>query len=100
MTYEKPAIRDLGDIAKHTYFIGGDDEGDDGFPGCSGDLCDADRFRDSERSNRHLGPGYRAHESGPSSHEEPVMAVRAAFSSSTALPSPLPHDRPHQPRPA
>ena len=35
VTYEKPAVRDLGDIAKHTYVTGGDDDGD-GFPGGSG----------------------------------------------------------------
>jgi hypothetical protein len=30
MTYEKPAVRDFGDIAEHTYNTGGDDG-----PGCS-----------------------------------------------------------------
>jgi len=25
MTYEKPEVRDFGDIAKHTYVIGGPD---------------------------------------------------------------------------
>jgi hypothetical protein len=39
VTYEKPAVRDLGDIANHTYSTGGIDSGDDGFPGFSGDVC-------------------------------------------------------------
>ena len=37
MTYEKPEIRDFGDIAKHTYQTDGVD-----FIGCSGQLCDED----------------------------------------------------------
>jgi hypothetical protein len=32
MTYEKPQVRDFGDIAKHTYNVADDD---DGFPGVS-----------------------------------------------------------------
>jgi hypothetical protein len=35
MTYEKPEVRDFGDIAEHTYLT----DGDDG-PGCSYEVCD------------------------------------------------------------
>jgi hypothetical protein len=37
MTYEKPEVRDFGDIANHTFFQG-DDEC---WSGASGNLCDA-----------------------------------------------------------
>ena len=41
MTYEKPAIRDLGDITKHTYFQGDDEII---YCGASADLCDDATF--------------------------------------------------------
>jgi len=34
MTYEKPQVRDFGDIAKHTYNVAGDDDGDFGGVSC------------------------------------------------------------------
>ena len=61
MTYEKPVIRDLGDIAKDTDFIGGDDEGDDGFPAAGRPLPTRTGVG-VPKEYRHPGPGHRAHE--------------------------------------